>query len=255
MLKRCWQARWYLLLGLITFIITMALTTPLHFVWRYIEPQLQGLPIKVSQVSGSIWQGRMQMRITPLPVLGEINGRWQLDFWPLFLGKAQLELTLEGQDIQLLLPMTLSGEQLTIKRADGFLEISSLNPLLKQNNGSAEGEVELQQLSSEINWREQQVKTLSGRLSYSGGDISLLVDGKPVRAEMPALIGWLSMQEERAIIDVLTTEDEELLQGYLQPDGWAGISLKRRFLDVIGQEWPAKAEADTVIFEVSQKVM
>ena len=113
----------------------------------------------------------------------------------------------------------------------------------------------MQQLRSEINWREQRIQTLSGRLTYSGGNISLLVDNKPVSSELPALIGWLSMDGERAIVDVLTMEDDSLLQGYLQPDGWAGLSLKRRFLDVIGQQWPAQAEADTVIFEVSQKVM
>ncbi len=255
MLKRCWQARWYILLGLITFIITMALTTPLHFVWRYIEPQLQGMPVQISQVRGSIWQGHMQVKVPQLTVLGNIDGSWQLEFLPLLTGKAKLKLKLESQDVRLLVPLTITTNALIIERADGFLQLDILNPLLQQQRGSAEGEVELQQLSSKINWREQRIQTLSGRLSYSGGDISLLVDNRPVRAKMPALVGWLAMQEERAIIDILTTEDDSLLQGYLQPDGWAGLSLKRRFLDVIGQEWPAKAEADTVIFEVSQKVM
>lgn len=255
MLKRCWQARWYVLLGLITFIITMALTAPLHVVWRYVEPQLQGMPVQINQVRGSIWQGHMQVKIPQLTVLGDINGSWQLEFFPLLMGKAKLKLKLEGQDVRLLLPLTVTANTLLIERADGFLQIASLNPILQQQRSSAEGEVELQQLSSLVNWREQRIQTLSGRLTYTGGEISLLVDNKPVRAEMPALIGWLSMQEERAIVDISTVEDESLLQGYLQPDGWAGLSLKRRFLDVIGQEWPAKAEADTVIFEVSQKVM
>lgn len=255
MLKRCWQARWYFLLGLITFIITMALTTPLHFVWRYLEPQLQGVPVQISQVRGSIWQGHAQVRIPQLSVLGSINSSWQLEFFPLLTGKAKVKVKLEGADVRLILPLTITTNTLSIERADGFLQIDSLNPLLQQQRSSAEGDVELQQLSSIINWREQQIQTLSGRLAYSGGEISLLVDGKPVRAEMPALVGWLSMQEERAIVDLSTINDESLLQGYLQPDGWAGLSLKRRFLDVIGQEWPAKAEADTVIFEVSQKVM
>lgn len=255
MLKRCWRARWYILLGLITFIITLALTTPLHFVWRYLEPQLQGMPVQINQVRGSIWQGRMQVNIPQLSVLGNIDGSWQLEFFPLLVGKAKLRLNLEGQDVRLVLPVTFTATTLTIERADGFLQLNSLNPLLQQQRGSADGYVELQQLSSEINWREQRINTVSGRLAYSGGEISLLVDGKPVRAEMPELVGWLAMKEERAIVDISTMEDESLMQGYLQPDGWAGLSLKRRFLDVIGQEWPATAEADTVIFEVSQKVM
>lgn len=255
MLKRCWQARWYILLGLIIFLVTLALTTPLHFVWRYLEPQIEGLPVEVSQIRGTIWQGRAQLKIQQLPVLGPIDSQWQLQFLPLLTGQAKVLLTLEGQDIRLVLPTTLGSNTITIERADGFLELSSLNPLLSKQRSSASGGVELQQLRSEINWREQRIQTLSGRLTYSGGNISLLVDNKPVSSELPALIGWLSMDGERAIVDVLTMEDDSLLQGYLQPDGWAGLSLKRRFLDVIGQQWPAQAEADTVIFEVSQKIM
>src|SRR5690554_7246293 len=83
MLKRCWQARWYILLGLITFLVTLALTTPLHFIWRYLEPQIGGLPVEVSQIRGTIWQGRAQLKIQQLPVLGPIDSQWQLQFLPL----------------------------------------------------------------------------------------------------------------------------------------------------------------------------
>ena len=255
MLKRCWSARWYILLGLITFIITLALTTPLHFVWRYIEPQLQGMPIQVTQVRGSLWHGRMQIDIPELAVLGSIQGKWQLEFLPLLTGSANIKLNLDGQDLRLELPVSIDSSVITIENGEGFLQLAALNPLLQQQSGSAQGEVELQRLNSQINWQEQQIQSIDGRLTYSGGKISLLVDGNPVKAEMPALVGWLSMQDERAIVDILTLQEESLLQGYIQPDGWAGLSLKRRFLDVIGQQWPAKAEADTVIFEVSQKVM
>ena len=128
MLKRCWRARWYILLGLITFIITLALTTPLHFVWRYLEPQLQGMPVQINQVRGSIWQGRMQVNIPQLSVLGNIDGSWQLEFFPLLVGKAKLRLNLEGQDVRLVLPVTFTATTLTIERADGFLQLNSLNP-------------------------------------------------------------------------------------------------------------------------------
>lgn len=255
MLKRCWQARWYILLGLITFIITLALTTPLHFVWRYVEPQLQGSPVQISQVRGSLWAGRMQVNVPELAVLGNIQGQWQLELLPLLGGKAKLKLNLEGQDLRLKLPVSLSASTAKIEGGEGFLQLEALNSLLQQQRGSAQGQVELQQLESTILWRAQSIQNLAGRLTYTGGEISLLVDGNPVNAEMPPLVGRLGMEQERAVVDILTLENASLLQGYLQPDGWAGLSLKRRFLDVIGQQWPAKAEADTVIFEVSQKVM
>src|SRR5690554_2650983 len=69
---------------------TLALTTSLHFVWRYLEPQIEGLPVEVSQIRGTIWQGRAQLKIQQLPVLGPIDSQWQLQFLPLLTGQAKV---------------------------------------------------------------------------------------------------------------------------------------------------------------------
>src|SRR5690554_4980098 len=130
MLKRCWQARWNILLGFIIFLVTLALITPLHFVWRYLELQIDGLAVRFSQIRGTIWPGRAQIKIQLLPVLGPIDSQWHLQFLPLLTGQAKVLLTLEGQDIRLVLPTTLDSNTITIERADGFLELSSLIFLL-----------------------------------------------------------------------------------------------------------------------------
>jgi general secretion pathway protein N len=54
----------------------------------------------------------------------------------------------------------------------------------------------------------------------------------------------------------VTADGDPLGQMYIQPDGWGGVSVLRRAVDIAGQEWPDKqADADTVIFEVSQKFL
>lgn len=254
MLKKLWAARWYLLLGGLTFIVTLMLTAPMHWVWRYMAPQLQGLPVQISQVRGHIWQGQLQISSTQLPELGSLDGQWQLAVWPLLLGQVQVQLALENTDMRLLLPLTFNANQLTITQADGYLNLRPLKPLLARERGSAEGEVELQRFNITVQLQPLQIEAVSGRLSYSGGAISLLVDNKPVSAQMPFLVGDLSFADNKAQLLANTEAGDTLFSGQVQNDGWAGLGIRRRFIDVLGQTWPMQADADTVIFEVSRKV-
>ena len=69
------------------------------------------------------------------------------------------------------------------------------------------------------------------------------------------VLGNIAMEGNKAVITATTTDNKELLQAYMQPDGWGGVAVRRRFIDALGQEWPNKAEEDTVIFEVSHKIL
>ena len=56
-------------------------------------------------------------------------------------------------------------------------------------------------------------------------------------------------------ISFTDTEGNSIGSGYVQPDGWAGILIRRRLLDLLGQKWPADVSEEAVIFEVSQKIL
>ncbi len=256
MLKSIWAARWYVVLGLLTFLITLVLTTPLHFVWRHVSPQLSALPVQVQQVNGTLWNGRLQFQVLQLRELGLLDARWELSFLSLLAGQADLRLQVESPDLRLQLPLRVGLDNvLHIDGADGYFDLSPVQPLLQRQRTKVEGQVELSRLLAEVDLSINQFNQLSGQLVYSGGASTFLVDNKPVNATLPMLIGQLGREPERAALDLTTDSGELLLRGYLQPDGWAGIALRRRFLDVLGQQWPAQADADTVIFEVSQKVL
>ena len=255
MLKTIIGARWYLVLGLLAFFITLLITTPLHFVWRFVEPELQGLPVQVSQVRGSLWQGSARLSIPAVAELGTIDGQWQLAPSSLFLGKLALQLKLETPDLRLLLPMRVGLGAVEITAGTGYFDLAPLKPLLAREKGSAEGAVELQQLQARFDLEHRLVEDLSGRLTYTGGTISLLVDGKPVSATLPPLLGVLSKDADRALLIASTPEQQIVFDGFFSDQGWAGIAIRRHFIDLLGQTWPMKAEADEVIFEVSRKVL
>lgn len=255
MLKSIWAARWYIVIGLFTFLFTLLVTVPLHFVWRYVEPQLQGLPVHISQVGGSVWQGHLRLTINDLPELGEVQGRWQLNPLGFLLAKLQLNVELETADLRLALPLSITAKQLVIKQGQGYLDLASLNPILRKQQGSAEGAVELIGLNAQLALQPLAINDIAGRLTYSGGEISLLVENKPVQAAMPPLVGQLERANERALLTAQTLESLVLFEGFVKDDGWGGLAIRRNFIDTLGQEWPMKAEPDDVVFEVSRKVL
>lgn len=255
MLNTIWRARWYLLLGLLTFLITLIITVPLHFVWRFVEPQLQGLPVHISQVRGTVWQGNMRVALPALPELGDIEGKWQLQPVGLLAGKLQLSLNLETSDLRLQLPLSFTAKQVVVDGAQGYLDFTPLKPIFMRERGNAEGAVELRNLQAKISLEPLLIQELAGQMTYTGGAVSLLVDGRPVNAEMPPLIGVLSKEQDQAQLQTSTAEDVSLFSAFVKDNGWAGLAIKRSFIDVLGQTWPIKADADDVIFEVSRKVL
>lgn len=256
MFKAIWTARWFVVLGVLTFIFVLVINTPLHFVWRYVEPQAGRLPLKIEQVSGTLWEGRMRFAVPQLRDLGSLDARWQLSPLALLAGRADFDFSVLGDGVRLKSAARIGlDQQLQILGADGYLNADKIQRLLSRNRVSVAGEFELNRLLASINLQTRQFSDVSGRLVYSGGEVGFPVDNKPIRATMPMLIGTLGMEPEKAVLNIETTEGQALIQGFMQQDGWGGIAIRRRFLDVLGQKWPAEATEETVIFEVSHKVL
>lgn len=253
MLKAIWAARWYLLLGFLVFTIVLAVTVPLHFVWRYVEPHLGNLPVQIQRVSGTVWNGQLQVNV---PATGPLDIDWQLQPLPLLAAEADLKLRLIGDGIEVdTRAIVDKSQQLQIIDADGQLSTKHLRHVLAQGQASLQGDFELADLNTRIDITNQQILELDGRLIFSGGDVGFPVDGNPVQATLPLLVGQLSKEQEKSVLNINTQEGQAIGQAFMQNDGWGGVAIRRRFLDILGQQWPAEATADTVIFEVSQKVM
>ena len=255
MLKKIWGNRWYLLAASFTFLIALILTAPLHWVWKYVEPKLPPLPLHIEHVQGTVWHGRFITHHPELKSLGTLQGEWQLRVWPLFLGRAELMFTLKNNDLRLQLPISLHPQALHIEHGSGYFDFRPLQPLLAQQHGHAEGNIQLQQFNAHIKYPELSIEHLSGNLFYSGGKIGLLVNSQPVQSQLPNLFGRLHTTEKRSLLDVTTPEDVPIFSAYLQNDGWGGVEVRRNFIDILGQSWPVSAEPDSIIFEVSRKVL
>ena len=253
MFTAIWTARWYLLLGLFVFMISLAVTTPLHFIWRFAEPHAANLPVKITETSGTVFDGLIRIQN---PQLGSLDVNWILSLRKLLLANADLDLDVSAVGLQLNSHLNVGLDRmLQVTNTTGLLSADHLQPLLRQGRASLEGDFEITGLTAQLDVEARQIHQLDGQLTFSGGDVGFPVDGKPVQATLPLLVGLLKRESDKSVLNIETQGGLPVGQAFVQDDGWGGVAIRRRFLDILGQKWPAEATEETVIFEVSRKIL
>lgn len=259
MLRAVWAAKWYLLLGTLAFVLFLVATTPLHFVWRYAEPMARQLPFQIQQPTGTLWSGEAQINA---PRIGTVAAHWTLSPWALLQGNVSLNLNADGEALRLTGQADLGGlyqgmpDQVQLTNVNGYLDAAALAPLMAQMSAQLDGDFTLSDINADVSINDRRIDDASGRLVYSGGQVNARVQRQSIATELPMLIAELRMDGDVVRVPVITDAGEPLGTLYMQPDGWGGVSVLRRAVDIAGQSWPDKdADADTVIFEVSQKFL
>ncbi len=247
-----WSAKWYLLIGLFSFIIFLGLTAPLEFIWLKVQPHVGRLPVQIELVSGTLWQGQARVNI---PNVGKVTGQWDIQMSELFSGQLAANVKLSGDELKFKGLVRGNADQVEVIESEAFMSSRYLAPLLRQGNSSLEGDFELNKFNALFSINDKQILAADGRLLFSGGDVSFPLDGKKISATLPILIGLIKKPADNVEVSITNTEGQDIGNGYVQPDGWAGIGIRRRFLDILGLQWPAEVDAEKVIFEASQKLL
>lgn len=251
-MKAIWSAKWYLFIGLISYLIFLILTAPLEYVWPKAQPYVGRLPVKIELVTGTLWQGQARVNI---PKVGKVTGQWDIQVAELLSGQLAAELVVNGDELKFEGFVRGSADQIEIVDSEAFVSSRYLQPLLRQGRSSLTGDFELNKFNGVFSIPDKQIVAADGRVLFSGGDVSFPLDGKKINATLPILIGAIKKPADNVELLITNTEGQDIGNGYVQPDGWAGIGIRRRFLDILGLKWPAEADADKVIFEASQKLL
>lgn len=253
MLSALWSVRGYLLLGFFSFLVFLLVTVPLHFVWPYAKSSLGTLPFQVQQVSGTLWKAEVQLEQRQV---GAATLKWDLSPWSLLVLKPNAEFSLVHEQAEFSGALSVSAaQQIEILNGQGYVDSELAKPALRRERIELEGALEISDLAATFDLTPQHFSDLSGRIVFTGGGAKFPIQRKTVTAEVPTLVGNLGMDSDRAVLDLMTTEKQSLGQGFLQSDGWGGVAIKRRLIDVLGQKWPQQADEDTVVFEVSRKIL
>ena len=253
MLKAVWSNKGYILLGLLAYVIVLALTVPLNLVWEQVKPHAKGLPVTVKNMNGTLWQGQTTVFS---PQVGNVQASWTISPMSLLAANVELDLNLAAQGVSVESQVTVGQEIVSLSNTKATLDSAILRPMLAASRTSLGGEFELNNFTAAYNYKNPEVIEANGRVLFSGGDVAFPIDGKVISSRLPMIIGDINKQDKKLVLSLNTEDQASLGQGYFEPHGgWAGIAIKRRFLDVLGQQWPGKADEDDVIFEVSEKVL
>lgn len=232
--------------------IFLIITAPLEYVWPKVQPHLGPLPVKIEQVQGTVWQGQARVNV---PNVGKVTGNWNIHIGALMSGQLSANVDIKGDQLKFKGLVTGSADQLEVMNGEAFLSSSYLRPILRQGQSSLTGDFELNKFNGIFSIVENQILAADGRLLFTGGDVSFPLDGKKVNAKLPVLIGSIKKPSDNVELIISNTDGQNIGNGYVQPDGWAGLKIRRRFLDILGIEWPANVGAEKVIFEASQKLL
>jgi len=260
MLRATWAAKWYLLLGLLAFALILLINTPIHFVWKYVEQSARGLPVRIMDPSGTLWDGHTRL-VTPQS--GAIELDWTLSPLSLLMGRADLTVEARGDSLNLDGAASASGiysgqlpDTITLSGVSGYLDAEALSPYLMSMQTRLSGDFTLSGINAELSLADKALRQASGQLVYSGGRLDAPVQRQRISTDLPMLIAQVKTAGERFEVPVTTEEGEPVAELFMQNDGWGGVTVLRRALDIAGQPWPDKqATADTVVFEVSQKIL
>lgn len=247
-----WSAKWYLLIGLFSYSVFLGLTAPLEFLWPKVQPYLGRLPVQVELVTGTLWQGQTRVKI---PQVGKVTGQWDIQISDLFAGQLAVKVDLVGDELKFNGIVRGTTEEIKVSGIEAFMSSRYLAPLLRQGKSSLSGDFELNDFNGIFSLNDKKILTADGRILFTGGDVSFPIDGKTISSKLPILIGDIKKPNENVEVAITNIDGQAIGDGYIQPDGWSGISIRRRFLDILGQKWPADVDEEAVIFEVSQKLL
>jgi general secretion pathway protein N len=195
---------------------------------------LGSAPLQLARVEGRLWQGAARWRWQGMS--GILRWRWERR--GLTPG-----LRLDGSG-----DVLMSGWLGVSPRAVSLMEMNLAVPVapfvVAMPNIQAEGSVSARDLT--LRWNGQQAYGVSGRLGYTGGNLSW---ARGQSAQLPVLTGVLQQEGQAATLDVLSPEGTLLAQGRIENK----VAVLRVY-----RAWPALlgvsqgGNPGDVVFEASQ---
>ena len=131
------KLRWYILIGVLTYLFVFLANVPARFVVEQLDGQFAQAGVKLKDVSGTVWDGAGT-------VSARVNGRplppmfvdWDMGLWRVFLAQFALDYKVDGQGFQLSGSGRVSPGSLTLANTQGKVDSSLINRALKQDHRS-----------------------------------------------------------------------------------------------------------------------
>lgn len=236
--------------GVLAYLLFLLAMFPLNIAYKLLDPK--GLPIKVVSVSGTFWNGNIVLKPA---LVGQLQVNWELSPSALITGEVASKFNVKGTQLEGKgnVGVALNGD-VTLSKISAYVNADLVNKPLRSQKVNIQGDVELIQTNIVFNIKSKQTSFASGRLVWAGGDVQYPKGRNKKKSNLPMLVADISSLNGELLAQVKTDSGQNVAKANLKTDGWASIAIQKRMIDLLGEPWPNKATADSVIFEVSEKV-
>ena len=242
------------LLLVITWVTALVVYLPAGWVWAEVSPGIE-LPrqVEVDAVSGSVWSGAAMVRVMDKPV----SFSWRLKPGSIIYGFIPLEweATTARSHAEGSITATLEGHLRFLMREArvDLAEITALGGPLERVRvpGVMALETVLLVWGPETGLRE-----VRGSGQWPGGTVTWPMGSTTRQSRMPALEGVLTRKQKDLVLAI--SDREEGITGVravIDHNGYANLEVFKHWVDLIGLDVAANADADEVVFNARRRVL
>lgn len=228
------KVRNYVALGICSFLIFVVALFPANLVWKAVASSVGGaVPGKVQSVGGTVWKGFAVADLRMGPVKGLHLVQWNLHPLNLLLAELSLDLEVESENF-----VVAGGAYLGLlgKGVDGIsgnVSASMVEPLLREFGASAEGALQLNNLT--VAMSGDAIAEASGDIRWEGGNVKYRSGRSSQSVSFPGVVGTLSQIEGALTLSLIETKGNKALgEAMLRPDGIGGVKVLQRVMTLAG---------------------
>ena len=223
-----------LLIGTLTFCASIIINLPASLFSGDIDRVAQNLKgLQIGKISGTIWKGSLETKYREFPVT---SVSWNAAFFPIILGRLNLDLSLDAAGLEGKSDLSVSGDAVKLTNLD--LEINS--SFINATTGpyglrlSESFTVTAPEIYVSNNWPSK----INGRLVWPGGVTEIETPLERLRTQLPMLRG-IAKIENKEVKLYIYSKSEEIIILSLNRLGWAKAEINHLFFEIAKIPFPA----------------
>jgi hypothetical protein len=243
----------YLSLFLLSLMLFLLASLPAEIVWhKGVVPQLKGnnIPVEVLSLNGTIWDGQALVRYQDIESI--VN--WDVSILGVLSLELPVALKINSQVGLVDIRASIGLNSIYVELLSADIELAKLTPLFKRQRVKLDGQLVAKDIQFEV--VDNQFKSASGLLSWSGGNITYPAGRQLHERTLPMFKGRLVTKTNGDIFlgvrDVGASFD--LIEGLLDIEGSALLTVKRRLLDLSDEAWPQNSQEKDTVFKVKKNI-
>lgn len=247
------KLRYYILLAIFSIFFFVVALFPANLAWNLLPKSVsQGLPLKVQNVGGTLWDGFAVGKMNRGPVRGTHVLTWDLNPLRLLMADVSIDLGAEGGAYKVDGSAHYGAFGKGVSDLNGEVDIALINDVLKQFGAKASGELVIQNMTLEFG-SGTTVNEASGQLTWAGGPVSYKQGRNSQNLELPAVQGVLVQQDGGVKLALAERKSKDKLGELTLKGPIGGVLLYNRVMRIAGLGTPD--DEDEVLVQLQRPIL